>query len=115
MSFDLDASVKSHLDEWIRLLGSQWRVTYEIVDEPIGGDPRAVAQSDYGKAADGRLESHIRFYRPLVRSDSEAEEAAIHELLHLFDIGLWLPPALHRFIARLERPLRLARKRARAT
>lgn len=112
--FLVETFIQENLNEWIRLLGVKWRVTFEIVEQPIGGDPRTAAQSSYGKGDDGRTETHIVFYRALVGNARDAEETVIHEILHTYDFGLGMPPALHRFIARLERPLRMVRKRAAA-
>lgn len=112
MSVDVESAAKSHLDAWIHLLDLKaWQVTFTVVDEPIGGDPKLVADNTYTIAGGARC-SLIRLYRPLLRSDRDVEEAVIHELLHTLDHGLGESQALHRFIGRLERPLRLARKRA---
>lgn len=105
---DVEDAARQHVRTWVHLLGlRKWHVTFEVTDDPIEGDPRNVARNDYSP-----FESHLTLYAPRLRTDRDVEEAVIHELLHLFDHGLGLPPALHRFIDRLERPLRMVRKRA---
>jgi hypothetical protein len=110
LTFDVETSVRDHLNEWLRLLGldRQWAVTFDVLEGPITPD-RAIALNVYFKRRDGRRESHITFDAAQITNDREAEEAALHEALHLLDHGA---RDIHQFIARLERPLRLARKRA---
>jgi len=112
VTYDIDAAAKRYLDIWIHLLDlKRWSVVFSVVDDPIESNNQLTADNTY-QISRGVGASHIRLYRPHLRSNRDVEEAVIHELLHLYDHGLGLPPALHRFIARLERPLRLARKRA---
>ena len=108
--FDAESAIKTHLDTWLHLLGleRQWSVTYEVLEGPITAD-RAIALNVYFKRQDGRRESHITFDGAQIRNDREAEEAALHEALHLLDHGL---KSIHQYIARLEHPLRLARRRS---
>lgn len=107
---DVEEAVRGHLNQWLYLLGldRQWSVTYEVLEGPITPDG-AVALNVYFKRRDGRKESHITFDAAQIRNDREAEEAAIHEAIHLLDHGV---KSHEHFIGRLERPLRLARKRA---
>ena len=109
MSFDPEDAVREHLNRWLHLLGldRQWDVTYEVLEGPITPD-RAVALNIYVKRRDGRQESAITFDAHQIRNDREAEEAALHEALHLFDHGA---KSIEKFIERLERPLRLMRRR----
>lgn len=111
--FDVEDSIRGHLNEWLRLLGldRQWSVTYDVLEGPITHD-KAVALNVYFKRQDGRRESHITFDAAQIGNDREAEEAALHEVLHLLDHGV---KDLHQFINRLERPLRMARRRASRT
>lgn len=110
---DVEDAIKRHLNAWLYLLGLErlWTVTYDVIEGPITPD-RAVALNVYFKRRTGKRESHITFDAAQIRTEAEAEEAALHEVLHLLDHGA---RDLHQFIGRLERPLRLARKRARRT
>ena len=108
--FDTEGAIKGHLDRWLYLLGldRQWSVTYEVLEGPITAD-HAIALNVYFKHREGRREAHITFDSSQIRNDREAEGAAIHEALHLLDHGL---KSIHQYIARLEHPLRLARRRS---
>lgn len=110
VAFDVEESIRGHLNEWLRLLGleRQWSVTYDVLEGPITKD-KAVALNVYFKRRSGHREAHITFDAGQITSDREAEEAALHEVLHLLDHGA---KDIHQFINRLERPLRMARKRA---
>ena len=108
--FDVEESIKRHLDGWLHLLGleRQWSVTYEVLEGPITPD-RAVALNVYFRRKSGRRESHITFDSVQIRNEREAEGAALHEALHLLDHGA---KSIHEYISRLEGPLCLARKRS---
>ncbi len=110
MTFDPDSAIKAHLDCWLRLLDldRRWSVTYELTDDPIAHGA-AVAENIYVKKRDGKNTSRMRFHRPSVLNDRRAEEAVIHEVIHILDHGM---KSHEQFVERLERPLRLARKRA---
>lgn len=110
MALNVERLLQRDLDRWVRLLGlTGWKITWDIPDGPITTD-RAVAHNKYiRRRYDGRRAAHIRFDRDQLRSPAQIESAVIHELLHLFDHGIGNDA--HKLIYRLERPLRLVRKR----
>ena len=109
--FSPERAIERHVQRWVYLLGlGRWHITWEITDLPIDHE-MPVARNDYTVLRSGRRVSRLRFDRFHIKSDASAEHAVIHELLHLADWGLGND--LHGFITRLERPLRLARRRSR--
>jgi hypothetical protein len=111
MTFNAERAIEKHVGRWVHLLGlGRWHITWEIVDQPIDHEI-PVARNDYKVRRSGRRVSRLRFDRFHIKTDSQAERAVVHELLHLLDHGLGND--LHAFIARLEQPLRRARIRAR--
>ena len=99
--------VQRHLDRWAYLLGlGKWRITWDIADG-LGHDNSATIE--YTKKRGGYQTAHIRFDRLQMTSPAKIESAVVHELLHLFDHGIGNDA--HKLIYKLERPLRLVRKR----
>jgi len=104
--------VQRHLDRWIYLLGlGSWKITFEITAKPIDREV-SVADNHYYIRRTGRREAHIRFDAFGLRTHAQIEKAVLHELLHLLDHGLGDSEALHKYIYRLERPLRRVRMKA---
>lgn len=100
------------MDRWIYLLGlGAWRITWEISDKPlIHNGEEVAAVSDYERKRSGYQWARIRFYRPELTTPAKIEATVIHELLHIFDRGIGNDA--HKLIYRLERPLRMVRRRA---
>ncbi len=112
MAVDLDLALAAHLANWQRLLGlGRWRITWELLDEPID-KTQPVAVNHYYVRRTGRREAHIRFDRWHLRTEAQVERAVIHELLHCLDWGIGNDA--HKLIDRLEAPLRRTRRLSRA-
>lgn len=111
MALNVERLLQRDLDRWVHLLGlGAWRITWDVVDRPlIHGGEAVAAVSDYKKKRSGVRVAHIRFDRSDLTSPVRIEETVIHELVHIFDRGLGNDA--HKLIYRLERPLRLVRKR----
>lgn len=111
MAVRVETLVQRYLDRWTYLLGlGGWRITWDIVDVPIIHRGEAVAAfSDVTKKRNGSRVARIRFDRADLKTPARIEELVIHELLHVFDHGLG--EDAHKLVYRLERPLRLVRKR----
>lgn len=102
--------VQRHLDRWAYLLGlGKWHITWEVVDGPIDST-KPIARNDHFKRRSGYHVAHIRFDRTQVTTPVQVERAVIHELLHMHGYGIGNDA--ERLIERLERPMRLVRKRA---
>lgn len=105
----VERHVQRHIDRWAYLFGlGKWRITWEVVDGPIDSTS-PVARNDHWKRRSGYQKAHIRFDRSQVTTPTQVESAVIHELLHLFGHGVGNDA--EKLIVRLERPMRLVRRR----
>ena len=106
---NVERLIQRDLDRWIDLLGlTSWKITWELTDKPIDRDV-PVAVNHYYVRQTGRKEAHIKFDRFHMKSPASIEKAIVHELLHLLDHGIGNDA--HKFIERLEVPLRRLRMR----
>lgn len=109
MAVNVERLLQRDLDRWAYLLGlGGWRITWDLLDEPISWDD-PVAQNNYYVRKTGYRTAHIRFSRAALTSPAKIEKAVVHELLHLFDHGIGNDA--HELIYRLEGALRRVRQR----
>ena len=107
MALNVERLIQRDLDRWIYLLGlGRWRVTWDLRDD-LGEN---AAWADYRVKRSGYRKAHLLFARPEMTSAAAIEKAVIHELLHIFDLGIGNDA--HKLIYRLERRMRMVRQRA---
>lgn len=105
----VERAIQRDIDRWVYLLGlGAWRITWEVVDGPIGRDG-PVARNDHFVYRNGYRKARVRFDRSQLTSPAQVERTVIHELLHLFQHGIGNDS--EKLIERLERPLRRMRQR----